>query len=167
MDLCPDDSGTLENKGCPFEKLEKLATQILEKDNSRVIVQPSEQTSGTYLPPHIVLSTSVINFDFGKSKMSKESDDKLNEAIDVLNKNPKVILFIGGYTDNIGSIPTNLLLSYSRAQTVRQYLISKGVDKNRIIISGNGKDNPVDNNKTPQGRAKNRRIEMKVLLPLE
>ena len=98
--------------------------------------------------------------------MSKESDVKLDEAIDVLNKNQKVILFIGGYTDNIGSMPTNILLSYARAQSVREYLISKGVSKDRIIISGNGKENPINSNKTPEGRAKNRRIEMKVLLPL-
>ena len=165
MDACPDAPGTKENLGCPLQDLEKYATKLLEHDTARVVTNTST-SSDSYLPPHIVLSTAIIHFDFGKSKMSKESDAKLDEAIDVLNKNQKVILFIGGYTDNIGSMPTNILLSYARAQSVREYLISKGVSKDRIIISGNGKENPINSNKTPEGRAKNRRIEMKVLLPL-
>ncbi len=163
-DRCPDDSGSVELFGCPVSKAEIIAKQILQKDTT-LLFRP--QSSEGYLPPHIVLSTSIINFDFGMSKMSKESDKKLAEIIEVLNKNEKVVLYIGGYTDNVGSTTNNLLLSYARARTVRDYLITKGIQQKRILLSGSGKENPIHPNTTPEGRARNRRIEMKVLLPLD
>jgi outer membrane protein OmpA-like peptidoglycan-associated protein len=167
-DLCPDDTGSAAYFGCPVKKAEEVISEkILHKDTVFQQAMKNEVVRDeSYLPPHITLKTDIINFDFGVSKMSKESDIKLNECIDALNRNPRVVIYVGGYTDDVGSVPSNLLLSYARAETVREYLIGKGVAKNRIIISGNGKENPINTNKTKEGRAKNRRIEIKLLLPI-
>jgi len=80
-----------------------------------------------------------------------------------MNKHPKYIWEIGGYTDGIGSVSYNKRLSKQRAQSVVDYLVSKGIDRNRLKIVGYGKENPIATNDTNEGRAMNRRVEIKVV----
>jgi outer membrane protein OmpA-like peptidoglycan-associated protein len=70
---------------------------------------------------------------------------------------------VGGYTDGVGSVNYNLGLSQRRAQAVVDYLITKGVNSNNLKVVGYGKSNPIATNDTPEGRAMNRRVEIKVL----
>jgi len=76
---------------------------------------------------------------------------------------PKLVVEIGGHTDDIGKNKTNQILSEKRAESVTQYLVGKGIDPVRIKSKGYGESQPIESNKTEEGRAKNRRIEFKVL----
>ena len=103
-----------------------------------------------------------VNFDFNKSNFKPESYPILYDAAKTLLTHPDMKVTINGYTDNIGSESYNKKLSQKRADMVKEYLISKGVDGSRLTAVGMGESNPVGNNKTAEGRAMNRRIEFKV-----
>jgi OOP family OmpA-OmpF porin len=103
-------------------------------------------------------------FDFDKANLKPEGKEQLKkyygEVQDALRSADKIK--ITGYTDSIGSEKYNEKLSLRRAETVRDYLVSLGADANKMEASGMGKSNPVADNKTKEGRAKNRRVEVQV-----
>ena len=87
----------------------------------------------------------------------------LQRLANLLIENPSIRLEISGHTDNIGSYKANKKLSESRAKKVVDYIISKGVNKNRLEYKGYSFNQPIANNNTSEGRAKNRRVEFKVI----
>ena len=102
-----------------------------------------------------------IYFDFNKADVKPESDPVLKEIANLLRQNPKLNLYIVGHTDNIGSLAPNMSLSQRRAEAVLQVLVSEyGVDAKRLTSQGVGPLCPVVPNKTEEGRAKNRRVEL-------
>ena len=100
-----------------------------------------------------------VNFQLGSNKLTPESYPILLHTIEVLAEKPELRVEIGGHTDNTGSEEYNLKLSEIRAQTVKNYLVSKGISGNRLIVKGYGESMPVADNNTAEGRALNRRIE--------
>jgi outer membrane protein OmpA-like peptidoglycan-associated protein len=110
---------------------------------------------------HIVLKN--IFFLFDHSDLLIESQVELNRLVDLLNKNPKMKIEIGGHTDNKGTREYNQKLSNDRAESVYTYLVQHGIDKNRLSYKGYGMDKPIDTNDTEEGRANNRRTEFKVV----
>ncbi len=105
-----------------------------------------------------------ILFDFGQFFLKPEAKKALRLVAEMLKNQPGKKILIVGYTDNIGSDEYNLRLSLQRAQSVADYLIYvEGIDSNRIKIEGKGKANPVADNSTEEGRAKNRRVEIVIL----
>ena len=80
-----------------------------------------------------------------------------------MESNPNTIIEIAGYTDNIGTIEANKMISRMRAKACVNYLVKKGIDKKRMKYEGYGFLNPISHNHTPAGRQKNRRVEFKVL----
>jgi outer membrane protein OmpA-like peptidoglycan-associated protein len=100
-----------------------------------------------------------IVFKSGKATIEPESEPTLMEAFGTLKENAGIAVEIRGYTDNLGKVAANKKLSLRRAEAVRSWLVSKGIDAARIAVHGYGPDNPISNNSTPEGRAKNRRIE--------
>jgi outer membrane protein OmpA-like peptidoglycan-associated protein len=81
----------------------------------------------------------------------------------LLQKNAGIRIEVSGHTDNIGSASINKKISKSRALTVKNYLVSRGVEQDRIEYEGYGFDQPIAPNDTPDGRAKNRRVEVKII----
>lgn len=104
-----------------------------------------------------------IFFDFDKSVVLQQSYNELKGLVQILNKYPKMKIEVGGHTDGRGSIDYNQRLSESRAKAVVDYLISKGIDPARLKYKGYGKTQPIDSNNTDEGRARNRRVEFKIL----
>lgn len=104
-----------------------------------------------------------IFFDVDKFDLKPESDDELATVVELLQNNPAMKVEISGHTDNTGSEEHNVELSKNRATSVQLYLISKGIAANRLLVKGYGASQPMADNSTETGRAKNRRIEMKVL----
>ncbi len=104
-----------------------------------------------------------ILFDLNKSTLKKESFSELNGAVSLLKNTPSLEIEVAGFTDNLGPAKFNQKLSKQRAQAVKDYLIQKGCDKNRITSKGYGSSMPVANNATKEGQKKNRRTEFKVL----
>jgi OOP family OmpA-OmpF porin len=102
-------------------------------------------------------------FDFGKSALKPEAKAKLDDLVaKTAGVNLEVIIAVG-HTDNVGSDAANQKLSVARAEAVKAYLVSKNVEKNRVYTEGKGEKQPVADNKTAEGRAKNRRVEIEVV----
>ena len=102
-------------------------------------------------------------FDFDKSVLKPEGKAKLDDvASKVKNINLEVIIAVG-HTDSIGSDAYNQKLSVRRAEAVKAYLVSKGIEKSRVYTEGKGEKQPVADNKTAAGRAQNRRVEIEVV----
>lgn len=104
-----------------------------------------------------------IFFDFDKYDLLPESRVELERLTQLLVKNPKMKIEIGGHTDNKGTREYNQKLSENRAKAVYDYLIQHGIDKTRLSYKGYGLEKPIDTNDTEEGRANNRRTEFKVI----
>ncbi len=101
-----------------------------------------------------------VQFDFGKATIRRESDALLDSVAQVLKEHPELLkLEVQGHTDNKGSKQLNAKLSDDRAKAVREALIKRGIDGNRLTFKGYGPDKPIADNKTEDGRAKNRRVQ--------
>ena len=104
-----------------------------------------------------------VLFDFDKSVVKPEGKSKLDDlANKVRGVNLEVVIAIG-HADSIGSDAYNQKLSVRRAESVKAYLVSKGIEPNRVYTEGKGEKQPVADNKTREGRAKNRRVEIEVI----
>jgi OOP family OmpA-OmpF porin len=102
-------------------------------------------------------------FDFDKAVVKPAGKAKLDDLIaKIKGINLEVIIAVG-HTDSIGSDAYNQKLSVRRAEAVKAYLVSKGIEKNRVYTEGKGEKQPVASNKTNEGRAKNRRVEIEVV----
>ncbi len=102
-----------------------------------------------------------INFDTGKSTIKNESQNIVDELYTMLNDNPSLKIIIEGHTDNVGNAASNKTLSEQRAASVKKSLVSKGITTDRIKTVGYGREKPVADNSTEDGKAKNRRVEIK------
>lgn len=104
-----------------------------------------------------------VNYETGKATLDEDSYPVLDELVAYLNRKEDQRIEIGGHTDNVGSAANNLKLSMERAVTVMQYLISKGINPSRLEAKGYGMTMPIESNKTEEGKAQNRRTEVKIL----
>lgn len=104
-----------------------------------------------------------IFFDYGESILKPESEIEINRVYTLLNSHPEITIEIAGHTDNISSKRYNMALSKKRANAVTNYLIDKGIDRNRFKAKGYGLSKPIESNDTKEGRQKNRRVEFKIL----
>ncbi len=120
-----------------------------------IALQPIEVNAG------IVLKN--IFFDVNKFELKNESQVELDKLVQLLNENPSLKIEISGHTDNVGRPADNLLLSNNRAKAVVSYLVSKNIAAQRLTAKGFGETKPVADNKTEEGRAMNRRTEMRVV----
>jgi outer membrane protein OmpA-like peptidoglycan-associated protein len=103
-----------------------------------------------------------VNFITGSANLTPESESTLGQAYQALVDNLQIQIEVAGYTDNVGGVRANQKLSQRRAEAVKAWLVKKGVAASRITTVGKGDKDPVSTNRTPEGRAKNRRIEFHV-----
>jgi OmpA-OmpF porin, OOP family len=104
-----------------------------------------------------------VEFDFGKATLRPSSYPTLDELVEYLQRKEDERVEIGGHTDNIGTAAKNLKLSQERAQSIVNYLISKGIGAERLVAKGYGATDPVAENNSEEGRQRNRRTEVKIL----
>ncbi|MBX9850905.1 MAG: OmpA family protein, partial [Cytophagaceae bacterium] len=126
----------------------------------------SEYRKDIYLNPFKAGASSVLKnifFDTDKAELRPESRVELDKLFDVLKKNPDLHVQISGHTDDQSTHEYNLVLSQARAVSVVQYLVDKGIEKNKIFAKGFGEVQPIDSNTTEEGRQNNRRIEFMIL----
>jgi len=168
-DKCPSEKG-ISPDGCPVR--DKDGDGIPD-DQDKCPDQPEtkngfEDSDGCpdELPKAVAKFAGVIKgieFDFGKATIRPTSNKLLDEAVKVLDEYKDLRVLITGHTDDVGDHQTNLDLSEARANSVKAYLVSKGIDTGRIETHGAGPDVPIADNKTPNGRQQNRRIEFKLI----
>lgn len=140
-DQCPDSAGTAENHGCPVVK--EIKPDVTEQIN--------------------FIAHNIL-FNSASDQLKDSSYVALSQLADLLHNHPDWYLAIEGYTDNSGSPAKNLVLSQKRADAVRDLLVNKGIPARRLTAAGYGQQKPVADNRTPKGRAVNRRVELKLSL---
>jgi len=143
IDQCPDTDLRLEvdEKGCPVVK---LAPPIFAPGETKVILKG-------------------VTFETDSAEIKPESTATLNEVAKSLVDHPGARIQIGGYTDSTGSQAHNLSLSQRRAESVKAFLVAKGVAADRLVAVGYGESGPIADNNTTEGKATNRRVELKLL----
>jgi OOP family OmpA-OmpF porin len=104
-----------------------------------------------------------VFFDFDKSDLKADSKAKLADLADKVKAINLEVVIAVGHADAIGTDEYNQKLSVRRAESVKAFLVSKGIEKNRVYTEGKGEKQPVADNKTSEGRAKNRRVEIEVV----
>ncbi|HOT89640.1 MAG TPA: OmpA family protein [Bacteroidales bacterium] len=143
----------------------KEFTDSTEYSEFEIPNKPGKYTSELKIqiePPKTYTLENVF-FDTGLSTLKTTSYKSLNDLVEVMKLKPSLIIEIGGHTDNTGSTEINLKLSQDRADAVRNYLIKKGISSSRITAVGYGDSLPVADNLTEEGKAKNRRTEVKII----
>ena len=103
-----------------------------------------------------------LDFETGSATLKPSSAEQLKNIAEIMKAYPKVKMKIGGYTDNVGNADANLKLSQKRAENTMQEIVKLGVDAKRLEAEGYGVKHPVADNSTEEGRAKNRRIDLRV-----
>jgi OOP family OmpA-OmpF porin len=141
-DKCPDIYGVPENNGCPIPVLD---------DMKRIEVQRK-----------LSFAAKNIFFETGKDVLKGESLRELDSVVSILSTFDFLKVSIEGHTDNVGAVNANIGLSDRRAAAVMQYLVAHGIAQKRLTAKGFGPSKPVADNKTAQGRAKNRRVEINI-----
>jgi outer membrane protein OmpA-like peptidoglycan-associated protein len=147
------------------EDLNKTKEQLAAEQRAREdalnslskIAKVRQESRGTV----ITLSGSIL-FASGKSTLLPDARSKLDQVADVLKSAQEQSYIVEGHADSRGSTPLNQRLSEQRAETVRNYLVERGISPDRVKSTGYGKSRPIANNKTAEGRANNRRVEIVV-----
>ena len=169
IDLCPDQPGIAPD-GCPpkdsdgdglMDPDDQCPSQAETKNNFA-----DQDGCPDDLPQEVKKFTGVIkgiNFDTGKAKIRMTSLPLLDDAVGVLKAYPNLRIRISGHTDNKGKAAKNRRLSEDRAEAVKEYMVSRGIDSNRVETRGVGSDEPIADNGTSTGRTQNRRIEFELV----
>ena len=164
-DQCPQLAGPMENNGCPYADSDN--DSVPDKDDLCPMTAGPVSNNGCPVIKQEeveILNTAFNDLEFvvAKAEIKANSFSALDELSELLKKTDYKLI-IEGYTDNIGRESANMRLSQKRAKAVETYLIGQGVDKNRLTVKWHGEENPIGDNDTVEGRAKNRRVEMNVI----
>ncbi|GAA3518628.1 OmpA family protein [Aquimarina addita] len=165
-DDCPNEAGPAANNGCPYQ--DKDGDGVLDKDDNCPDVAGTVANNGC---PEVTEEVqkklneyaAQVLFDSGKSSIKAQSDKVLSDIIAILNEYPSAKFTVEGHTDSAGSEASNQKLSDARANSVKTYLTGKGVDQFRLSAIGYGESRPIASNKTRDGRAQNRRVEINLV----
>lgn len=165
-DDCPTLAGPKTNKGCPLIDTDKDGT--LDKDDDCPNTPgPKDNKGCPVIEQEIIevlkMAFDNLEFETAKDIIKEESKPSLDELAVVLLKKPTWKLEIAGHTDNVGDDDKNMVLSKKRAESLKSYLVSKGVEATRLNTLFFGETKPIADNNTPEGRKKNRRVEMKII----
>jgi outer membrane protein OmpA-like peptidoglycan-associated protein len=169
-DACPDTFGPRENKGCPWPDTDKDG--VYDKDDDCVTVPGLKELKGCPPPPPMkekekkILEKAFSSLEFATAKdiIKPKSFPSLNDLAKIMKDHKgDWKLKLSGHTDNQGDADKNMVLSEKRSKAVKAYLAKKGVPADNIIVEWFGSTVPIGDNSTPEGRQKNRRVEMKVI----
>ena len=163
-DLCPSVAGTIN--GCPDKDSDNDGVMDSKDkcpntfgDAAHMGCPEMEEEEKNML----VLAAESVQFQFGKAHLKAVSYQILDQISDLLKKYPEFELEIIGHTDDVGRKASNLELSTDRANSCRDYLISRGIGQERILVKAEGELKPIQSNATEEGREQNRRVEFKVI----
>ncbi len=166
VDKCPEEAGPSENDGCPWPDTD--GDGVLDKDD--MCPEQAGTTSNNGCPEvtekvqkELNEYAKTINFETGKSEITKDSEEALAAILAILDQYPNARFTVEGHTDSVGRAESNKKLSNDRATAVYNYLKSNGVTSDRLEVMGYGEERPVADNNTKSGRAQNRRVEINLI----
>ena len=161
QDKCPTVPGLAKYQGCPIPDTDKDGVND-EEDKCPTVAGVASNGGCPDLAADLKVAAKSIYFVTGTDKFAypKLAPQKLQYALDMLNKYPTLKVDIEGHTDNTGSAKVNKALSQKRANAIMKYFTSKGIAADRMTSIGYGSEKPVADNKTAKGRQDNRRVEM-------
>lgn len=136
---------------------ETYTLTVVEVEAMKQDIAASDMLNALNKDGHIAL---YINFETGKADIKAESQKIIEQITEMMKANPALKVSIEGHTDNVGTPASNKTLSESRAKAVVEALVAKGIERTRLTSKGWGQDKPVADNKTEEGRAQNRRVEI-------
>ncbi|MDO1512731.1 OmpA family protein [Maribacter confluentis] len=165
-DSCPSEAGPAENKGCPWPDTD--GDGVLDKDDQCPDVAGTVANAGC---PEVTAEVQkqlndyarTILFDTGKSSIKAESTSVMVDIITILKEYPNAKFTVEGHTDSVGSEKLNQSLSESRALSVKEFLVDKGIEEFRLSAVGYGESKPIATNNTRAGRTQNRRVEINLV----
>ena len=165
-DKCPLVAGPRDNEGCPYADTDH--DSVPDKDDLCPMTPGPVSNNGCPVikkEEQEILDTAFANLEFqtGKSIIKASSYSSLDKVAELMKKRTDFKLLIEGHTDNVGRAAANMSLSQNRALAVKNYLISRGIDATRLIAKWYGETKPIATNDTPEGRQKNRRVEMSIV----
>lgn len=174
VDRCPGSraNAKVDSNGCVIvHKTEPVEAQAKDSDNDGIVDTdddcPSTEsgasvdTKGCEIQQSFILKG--VEFVTGSDELTTEAKSVLDEVAATLIKNSELNVEVAGYTDNRGNANFNQRLSQKRAEAVKVYLSNSGVDINSMVAKGYGEDDPVTDNSSAEGRARNRRVEMHII----
>ncbi len=158
LDDCPEEYGPIINRGCP-KSPGKDTVYIIKYRTDTVYLTANEQREFVSLQQKF----ANIQFEFNKHTLLRSSEIILDEAYIYLQRKSGLMIELIGHTDDVADDDYNMTLSKKRVKSVQRYLVKKGISKSRIKISWKGESEPLINSKTSEARAKNRRVELKIM----
>lgn len=149
-DQCPDSAGPASNHGCPLPP-----PVVVAPPPPAPVIRKEDSVAINYIARNVL-------FNSGSDRFQDSTSIALDELANRLAARPEWHLTIEGHTDASGNPAHNMLLSQKRANAIRNYLLTKGIAANRLTAVGYGQTRPVADNRTPAGRAVNRRVELRL-----
>lgn len=143
----------------PVDKDEDQVADYLDKCPRTVEGAKVDEKGCTQIEQPLARLEDVL-FEPSRAALTPRAKETLTELVSILENNPDIRVRLEGYTDNVGKESYNEMLSLKRAESVKDYLVSEGIDASRIKTIGMGESNPIATNETEQGRAQNRRVDI-------
>ncbi len=160
LDSCPTVAGLAKYHGCPIPDTDGDGIND-EEDKCPTVPGTKENAGCPEIQKKMNELAKNVYFNLGTANISKKAIKPLDEVIAVLKANPTAKLSIEGHTDNTGKAELNKKLSQQRANVIAAYFTKKGIAATRLTAIGYGDEKPVADNKSEEGKAKNRRVELK------
>ncbi len=167
-----NDSGKFSIRLPAGDKYDLFVLGFKDSTSYDVLDIPAPQGNAYYKKPFILSfqfmpSKNFVlencNFDNGKATLQESASPVLDELVNYMKRKEDDRIELGGHTDDVGDDASNQKLSLDRANSVKDYLVSKGIDANRIVTKGYGESQPMNKAKTKEARAENRRTEVTIL----
>ena len=153
----------------PGYDVAKYMLDASEANGQKKLVKHIELTKGSHvaggqrLAVGNVIRLDNLIFQVGKSRISSESHSELDVVVNMMKENINMVVQLEGHTDPLGDAKENLRLSQSRVDAVKQYIVSNGIQKNRIKTKALGGSQPLSKENTPEAHRMNRRVELRIL----